>query len=792
MSDRVFLSPLEVIRAGKWRSALFTTYALSLGFFEGAVLPSLQGAGTRSTTLLTDREGVAGALTETGARHVGRAYTVEPVAVGGGVFHPKLCSLIGETGSHLVIGSGNLTFGGWGCNMEVVEHLIAAAHAAAFADAAAFLAEVPYSSRVTLEPNDVLAEHVDQLRAAAGDAVEGPVRVLHNLSRGILDQLVEYAVSLGGAERLTVVSPYFGGPTAVEQLARELGLESFEVHVASRVAVNGEHYGFHRVAAAMPVVVEAVTGDATSDRPLHAKLIEILCSRGRLLLSGSVNASQPALVQPINVELGVLRITEDRTALPRKPHTGKLPELPERVELESGDTVYVARCEYAGGLLQGTFLCPAPAGEWNVSVDADGDREQLGTLEVGAAGAFRMDAPSLERHVYSPRRTVLTFSRGGDKVRGFLSFTDVLSASRRLGSIAAPLLRIAAGSDEDEDWIGILEWFARNPEQTVNAWRNSPPGQAAEREDQLVPLSSLAPQPDPTRDHRLSTGASVAATLDRLLARLRLVVRRSESNPTRPANRTADDDEGERAATEADRRRRAKLASAFDRLIDVLAERVPADPTAELKRLAELGVHVLQRHPEDAERIVTFLRRWLHLACDHLRLAADDEELHKLTVGLVALAAVYDNDPRRGRRQLLDILGQNFRDKDLKLDTADPDLRSLIDLVSATVRVEAWLAVLRRFAEIRVGLDDVREIVGALAEGRDLPELPTLEHSEELAQLKRLLAKGKMSSIYQEPRTRTGCPRCNQRLPVARIEQFRQSGVVRNECCNGIMLRNDA
>jgi hypothetical protein len=717
---------------------------------------------------------------------------VEPVAVTGGVFHAKICSLVGESGSHLIIGSGNLTFGGWGCNMEVVEHLTAAAHASAFADTAEFLAEVPYASRVTLEPNDVLSEHVDQLRAAAGDAVEGSVRVLHNVHRGILAQLVDYAESLGGAERLTVVSPYFGGTSAVEQLARELGLDTFEVHVASRVAVNGEHYGFHRVAAAIPVVVEAVAVDATTNRPLHAKLIEILCSRGRLLLSGSVNASQPALVQPINVELGVLRITEDRTVLPRQQHTGELPELPKRAELESADSLYVARCEYAGGLLQGALLRPTPAGEWIVSVDADGDREQLGAVEVSAAGAFRMDAPSLERHVYSPRRTVLTFSRVGEKVRGFLSFTDVLSASRRLGSIAAPLLRIAAGSDQDEDWIGILEWFARNPEETVKAWRHSRPGQAAEREDQLVPLSSLAPQPDPTRGGGLVSAASVAATLDRLLARLRLVVRRTELNPTRPANRTAVEDECERAATEADRRRSAKLASAFDRLIEVLADRVPADPAAELTRLAELGVHVLQRHPEDAERIVGFLRRWLHLACDHLRPAADDEELRKLTVGIVALAAVYDDDPRRGRRQLLDILGRNFRDADLKLDTADPDRRSLIDLVSATVGIEAWLDVLNRLAHIRVRLDDVREILGALAEGRDLPELPTLEHSEELAQLKKLLAKGKMASIYQEPRTKTGCPRCNLRLPVARIEQFRQSGLVRNDCCNGIMLRNDA
>lgn len=58
------ISALEIIRAGQWRSALFTTYALSLGFFEGAVLPSLQRAGARDITIFSDVEGVAGALTD--------------------------------------------------------------------------------------------------------------------------------------------------------------------------------------------------------------------------------------------------------------------------------------------------------------------------------------------------------------------------------------------------------------------------------------------------------------------------------------------------------------------------------------------------------------------------------------------------------------------------------------------------------------------------------------------------------------------------------------------------------
>jgi hypothetical protein len=58
-----------------------------------------------------------------GAQSVGRAYEIEPVSVIGGCFHPKLLSVTSKDDAHLVIGSGNLTFGGWGSNLECVEHL---------------------------------------------------------------------------------------------------------------------------------------------------------------------------------------------------------------------------------------------------------------------------------------------------------------------------------------------------------------------------------------------------------------------------------------------------------------------------------------------------------------------------------------------------------------------------------------------------------------------------------------------------------------------------------------------
>ena len=105
-------SALDLIGSHRWTSSLFTTYALSLSFFEAVVLDALVRQGVTQSLILADVKGIAAALSEEGVRSAGRAYQVEPVAVAHGCFHPKLVVLTSPTEAHLMIGSGNLTFGG--------------------------------------------------------------------------------------------------------------------------------------------------------------------------------------------------------------------------------------------------------------------------------------------------------------------------------------------------------------------------------------------------------------------------------------------------------------------------------------------------------------------------------------------------------------------------------------------------------------------------------------------------------------------------------------------------------
>src|SRR5262245_50883754 len=74
----VYFAPLDLISAHPWRRAAFTTYALSLSFFEAVILDALVRGGGREAVILADVDGVRVALGEQGARRVGKDYDVEP------------------------------------------------------------------------------------------------------------------------------------------------------------------------------------------------------------------------------------------------------------------------------------------------------------------------------------------------------------------------------------------------------------------------------------------------------------------------------------------------------------------------------------------------------------------------------------------------------------------------------------------------------------------------------------------------------------------------------------------
>jgi hypothetical protein len=67
-------APLDLLAAQTWRRALFTTYALSLSFFEAVILDALVRSNSREALILADVAGVKAALGEKGAFRAGRGW----------------------------------------------------------------------------------------------------------------------------------------------------------------------------------------------------------------------------------------------------------------------------------------------------------------------------------------------------------------------------------------------------------------------------------------------------------------------------------------------------------------------------------------------------------------------------------------------------------------------------------------------------------------------------------------------------------------------------------------------
>ena len=114
------VNPREFCRLPGYSKALFLTYDFDPVFFERVVLRELWSGGTGDILVVADSSRIEASLERWGASliHLGRRYQLVRAAVDG-TFHPKVIFRAGENGAVVWIGTGNLTFGGWGGNREM-------------------------------------------------------------------------------------------------------------------------------------------------------------------------------------------------------------------------------------------------------------------------------------------------------------------------------------------------------------------------------------------------------------------------------------------------------------------------------------------------------------------------------------------------------------------------------------------------------------------------------------------------------------------------------------------------
>ena len=790
------LAPLDLVSAHPWRRVAFTTYALSLSFFEAVILDALVRGGGREAIVFADVQGVRASLSEQGARRVGKDYEVEPVAVSGGVFHPKLSVFCGAEECHLLVGSGNLTFGGWGGNCEVLEHLHPSFAADAIEDAANFFDLIPVTERIRHCAGDQCDAIAAELRRSIqGKPRNGDIRIFHSLDKSISDQLVRAADELGGAVRLLAAAPFWDEGSAIDDLCKALVLDHVLVHAHSHGCVEGTA-GSNWPTRCRSVVqaIRLEVMEAQGPRRLHAKAFEILCKRGRIVVSGSANGTAAALTAERNIEACVVRVQRERTVgwkfSPSDP-----PELQAALDDQPNDDdapLGVLRAVLEGDEVIGKVLTPVMKGPVSVFyIDSVGP-ELLGEVSLTSDATFRIKAAGLEEKSWRGERLVIRVrSKDGKQAEGFVSVASFVDITRRAGSVGRRLFAILAGTETPADVAAIMSWFYEDPQRLAElgpeaiSGGSDDPGTFAES-TAMITVAEL----DSSYASAVTAGLGKDTTASRSWFRFMSHVfaafreRRGPFGRTRGGRKGEDEDDeqpeygpepnGEEPAIE---RSLEVFGRVFGRLVS------PEGISRHVMMAFDLTQYVCERLQPEAPQVEAWLERLIKA---FLSVGVEPERREDVAAAILVLFGMRSQpgEDRWARGWLLRV-GMDMSGKPPSID----GVQGFRSALPETIGLEGlW----QRLQSVRTYSEQVRSYLRALKErrpGTDYSDLAR-EAPEEWPVLEAAFtSEYSRKRILELNHWQDSCPRCNITLPTGEVFKLQSTHIATAKgCCYRIVI----
>ncbi|WP_445220476.1 hypothetical protein ACKWRH_10665 [Bradyrhizobium sp. Pa8] len=290
---------------------IFLTYAFDPLFFERIPLEDLGIGGTRRIIILGDAAEIRGAMQRCAGQifYLGRRYTLAE-AKASNLFHPKLIVRLSPERGKVWIGSGNLTYTGWGGNHEL---------AAAWPigpgsdDSGGWLSDVLRSAATVTASEyfhtqtEIIRSTIPWLSRAAGGSAPSPV-LLGMPGRPLAPQLLQ---RWQGRSFKTL--KMYTGSTDVDGAFLRWAHESFGVRKAT-ICLTPSFASFDaKQLAKLPLEVRFVERDPK--RRVHAKFCWFSGPDGDAAVMGSANCSAAAWLANHangNVELVTVYDTADQ------------------------------------------------------------------------------------------------------------------------------------------------------------------------------------------------------------------------------------------------------------------------------------------------------------------------------------------------------------------------------------------------------------------------------------------------------------------------------------------------
>lgn len=298
---------LQIISSSKnVTNAIVLTHNIDFVFLQTVVLASFHRCGHPTITVFAD----AACASESFAHQqpmlagLGVRYRVVPVAMKPGYrFHPKALFLSGEKAATLLVGSGNLTFGGWRENAEVWVRFDSEKDGAApFYTFRKYLTEI--LARVPL--SDVIAAEIDDAFDTKSKKWMKPQpisddRLVGRIGEGdsLLDRMLK-VIGSDPVEELFVCSPYFDDRgDGLREIVTKVGARRTTVLCQpERSMLNNQSWKPVSESATLrraKFTRASESGEARSTF-MHAKFYAFRRAHEVIVLAGSANCSRAALI----------------------------------------------------------------------------------------------------------------------------------------------------------------------------------------------------------------------------------------------------------------------------------------------------------------------------------------------------------------------------------------------------------------------------------------------------------------------------------------------------------------
>lgn len=469
---------LEIISSAKdVTSAIVLTHNIDFIFIQTVALPKFRRCGHPTLTIFAD----ATCATESFAHQqpvlasLGVRYRVVPVAMAPGFrFHPKAVLLSGEQSATLLIGSGNLTFGGWQENAEIWVRFDTEQDGTtpfhAFKDyLTEILTRVPLPDAVAAEVEEAFDTKSKPWAAAppTGDA-----RLVGRVGSGssLLDRMLD-AVGSDPVDELMVCAPYFDDDgIGLRELVTKVGAQRSTVLCQPLRSTLTRR-------AWEPSADKAVLKRVDFRRPsapdkertafMHAKLYAFHRDQEVTVMAGSANCSRAALTvtgQAGNAELLAIRsvtpagfreeFVDELRVMGEldMPHDAQVPDPDDGSSVGPVLRVLAARFEARSLLVAYT-----PPGAAVVECLIDGTPAQYMVVEKGVLRA----TSSVE-----PRTVVIRARIDGELVESAPAWVDherYLCATARGRSLADSIRsRIQPGAWSASGWAEVVDVFCKH------------------------------------------------------------------------------------------------------------------------------------------------------------------------------------------------------------------------------------------------------------------------------------------------------------------------------------------